>query len=213
MIQLIYLAKHLNFYGRIQKKRPKINLPTLALLTDNQQLTDLLKKINSLPKGSLVIFRHYNCPDRALLANKAVILCRARRINFIIAKDINLAITLGVGLHLPEYSIPYVPVKLRLRHNKIRPDLLLTAAVHGTIALKQANHLGVNATLISPVFPTTSHIGLSSIGCIAFRRLVRLATTGTYALGGITSHTVISLVGSGAIGIATVSGFNDYQSK
>lgn len=205
MRTLADLASHLNFSGRSRQRAGSL-LPRLALLTDARRLTDPFPAVAGLPPGSLVILRHYDWPERTLLATRLARLCRARRLRLLVAGDIDLAIALGAGLHLAEGLMPGASARLRLRHRK-RPDLLLTAAAHGRAALLRAGRLGVDAAFLAPVFPTLSHPGKPGLGLLAFRRLVRPTTPGVYALGGVTARTVSGLVGSGAIGIATVSGF------
>ncbi len=206
MRTLTDLARHLNLRGR-SPWPTKLRPPPLALLTDEGRMIDPLPVVAALPPGSLVILRHYAWPERPWLAARLAALCRARRLRFSVAGDIDLAIALGAGLHLPEGLVPGASAKLRLRHRK-RPDLLLTAAAHDRRALRRADRLGVDAALLAPVFPTLSHPGKPSLGLLAFRRLVR--RTGrdvhVYALGGVTARTISGLIGSGASGVATVGG-------
>lgn len=204
MRTLTDLATHLNFRGRSRRYAGSVP-PPLVLLTDARRLPDPLPVVARLPPGSLVILRHYDWPERACLAAALARLCRARRLRLLVAGDVALAIALGTGLHLAEGLVPHAPAKLRLRHRK-RPDLPLTAAAHGRMALWRAGRLGVDAAFLAPVFPTLSHPGKPSLGLRAFRRLVRQTTSEVYALGGVTAATVTKLVASGACGIATVGG-------
>lgn len=157
-----------------------------------------------LPAGSLVIFRHYETPARAALARRLAKLCRSRRLHLVIATDFDLAVSLGSGLHLPEGLARHASPRIRLWHR--RRGALMTAAAHGRPGLARAARQGVDALLLSPVFPTLSHPGKPSLGLLAFRRLVRLTRLDVYALGGISSATVTRLVGSGAAGIAAIGG-------
>jgi thiamine-phosphate pyrophosphorylase len=181
-------------------------------LTDDLRLSDPLPTVIRLPHGSLVILRHYDWPERAALARRLAKLCRARRLRFLVAGDIELAIAVGAGVHLAEGLVRKAPVKLRMRHRK-RPDLLLTAAAHSRLALQSASRLGVDIALLSPVFPTLSHPGRPSLGLLVFRRLVRETSLAVFALGGISARTAPSLVGSGAVGVATIGGLGQTGSS
>jgi thiamine-phosphate pyrophosphorylase len=201
------LAGHLNLQRPAQRRKGGSVLPPLILVTDEQRLADPMPAVAGLPAGSLVIFRHYDWPDRRLLAVRLAKLCRARRLRLLVAGDIDLAVRLGLGVHLPEGLLRSAPVKLRLRHRK-RPGLLLTVAAHGRQALVRARRWAANAALLAPVFPTESHPGKTALGLLAFRRLAATTPIAVFALGGVTAHTISALVGSGAAGIAAVGGLS-----
>lgn len=200
MRTLAELIPHLKLGGR----RPP--LPPLALLTDHTRLADPLAAAAALPAGSLVVFRHYDMPGRAALAAHLARLCRARRLVLLVAADLDLAVRLGAGVHLPEGLAVAASPRLRLWHR--RRGRCLTAAAHGRLALCRAAGLGADAALLSPVFPTASHPGAKSLGPLAFRRLARGAALPVYALGGVTGRTIGRLAASGAAGVATVGGLN-----
>ncbi|MDR3439587.1 thiamine phosphate synthase [Telmatospirillum sp.] len=208
MRTLADLASHLNFAGRRQGRRqagkPEAALPPIILVTDQDRLPDPLPVAAQLPVGSLVIFRHYDDADRYRLAARLARLCRARRLHFLIAGDLDMAVSLGSGLHLPEGLVKQASARIRLWHRHRRH--LLTAAAHGRSAVVSAGRLGADATLLSPVFPTASHPGKPGLGLLAFRRLARLADLAVFALGGVSSTTVRGLAGSGAAGVAAIGG-------
>jgi thiamine-phosphate pyrophosphorylase len=199
------LARHLKFRGRRHRggKRAPI-----ALLTDHCRLPDPLPVAARLPAGSLVIFRHYGAENRDAMAQNLAKLCRSRRLRLLVAGDFDLAVSLGSGLHLPENLARQVPARVRLWHR--RSGKMMTVAAHGRSALVAAGRAGTDAALLSPVFPTLSHPGQPCLGLLAFRRLVRRTTLDIYALGGVSTATINSLAGSGAVGIATVGGFGSF---
>jgi thiamine-phosphate pyrophosphorylase len=204
MRTLADLARHLNFRGCRQSTGRRTT--PIALLTDHRRLADPLPVVARLPAGSLVIFRHYETPARAALARRLAKLCRSRRLHLAIAADFDLAVSLGCGLHLPEGVARQASPRIRLWHR--RRGAPLTAAAHGRPGLARAARQGVDALLLSPVFPTLSHPGKPSLGLLAFRRLVRLTPLDVYALGGVSTRTISGLVGSGAAGIAAIGGFD-----
>jgi thiamine-phosphate pyrophosphorylase len=175
-----------------------------VLVTDDQRLPDPCPIAARLPTGSLVVFRHYGSPERAKLAERLAVLCREKRLRLLIAEDLDLAISLRSGLHLPEIMAKSTLPRLRLWH---RRNHLLTVAAHGRSALERAARLGADAALLSPVFPTASHPGQPTLGPVRFRALVRRSTVEIYALGGISVSSVLALRESGIAGIAAIGGF------
>ncbi len=180
-------------------------LPALILLSDRRRLADPVAAAARLPRGAAVILRHYDAPDRADLARRLARTCRARGIVLLVAGDGALAAAVGAaGLHLPEARIGECRSWRRRR-----PNWLITAAAHSLPALRRARRAGADAALLSPVFATASHPGARPIGAVAFARLVRASRLPVYALGGVNRATAPRLRGSGAVGIAAISGIAD----
>lgn len=196
------LARTLNFSYR--RQHPGSHAPSLILLTDRHRVPGPEAAIRRLPPGSLVIYRDYDTMDRPARARALAKLCRTRRLRLLIAGDFELAVTLRVGLHLPEHLARNCPARIRLRHR--RNTLPLTTAAHGRLALTRGVKLAVDGLLLSPVFATASHPGGSWLGLLAFRRLIRSVKVPVYALGGVSPHNARSLTSSGAAGLAGISG-------
>ena len=76
--------------------------------------------------------------------------------------------------------------------------------IHGPRALRAAAALGVDAVLLSPVFPTASHPGDAVIGITRFRLWARTCPCPVYALGGVTPRTARALFSTDCIGIAGI---------
>ena len=66
---------------------------------------------------------------------------------------------------------------------------------------------GVDAVLLSPVFPTKSHPGAAPIGPLRFAAWVRECPLPVYALGGVSLQSARRLASSGAAGFAGIGGF------
>ncbi len=177
---------------------------SFALLTDRDRLPDPRPPLDRLPAGSLVVLRHYGAPGRAALAKALARACRERRLTLIVANDLDLAVALDAGLHLPETRMRIAGARVRLWHRRTRR--LLSAAAHSRMALARAAMLGADIALLSPVFVTASHPDASPLGALRFRVLVRGACVPVWALGGVDNRTIRALHRSGAAGIATVSG-------
>ena len=89
----------------------------------------------------------------------------------------------------------------------LRRRFLVTAAAHSLPRrAARAPRRGVDAVVVSPVFPSRSPSAGRAIGVRAFASLARAASTPAYALGGVNAHTVRRLGGSGAVGLAAIEG-------
>jgi thiamine-phosphate pyrophosphorylase len=194
------LARSLNLPAR------RTGLPALVLVTDDIRLADPLAALAHLPTGSWVILRHYAAENRSALGHRLARACRAQRLTLLVAGDLDLAVALGAGLHLPEGVARGPLARIRLWRRK--KGALLTCAAHTRPALRRAAAIHATAAFLSPVFPTLSHPGAKTLGPQTFRRLVRGADLPVYALGGVTSATIGRLAGSGAVGIAGIGGLS-----
>ena len=175
-------------------------LPLLLLLTDRHRLPDPLAAAQGLPRGSAVILRDYDDPQRAALARRLHKVCRARDLRLLIGGDWRLAAQLGAdGVHLPEAQIDQRSLRRR------PPRMLLTMAAHGVAALYRAHRAGADAVLLSPAFASASHPGAPGLGPIRFAAIARQAPLPVYALGGVTGRNAGRLAASGIVGIAAIS--------
>lgn len=175
--------------------------PALWLLSDALRLKDPRSAIRALPPGSGFIFRHYGAPGRAALGRELRLLCRSRRIVFLVAGDLRLAQRLRAdGAHLPEGLAHRIKAARNARAN-----WLITASAHGAASLRRAAIAGADAVFLSPVFATASHPGAKNLGPVRFARLANGAGRPVIALGGVTAGTARRLRGSRASGIAAIS--------
>lgn len=170
----------------------RIAAPPVAV-TDAARVPDPAAMAEALPRGTVVIFRHYESPDRTGLGRCMAAVCRRRGLVLLVAGDHRLAAALGAdGLHLPEGLA---------RHGVLSPALLwlrkrnglLTAAAHGPAALARAARLGADAALLSPVFPTASHPGAATLGPWRFSLTARRARLPVIALGGMSARRMARL--------------------
>ncbi|NJO56238.1 MAG: thiamine phosphate synthase, partial [Rhodospirillales bacterium] len=183
-------------------------LPSIILMTDPVRLPDPLPAIRQLPRQAAVIFRNYgyDATDRLRTALPIAKACRRRGVPFLVAADWRLAAEVRAdGLHLPEWMVSQGRRDWRGVAGRLS---LITAAAHSPAAVRRAIGLGVDAVLLSPVFPTASHPGAPTLGLIRFIRQVSVSPIPVYALGGITPLTAKRLAGSGAAGVAGISGFS-----
>ncbi len=84
---------------------------------------------------------------------------------------------------------------------------LVTAAAHNAVEIEQANRLGVDALVVSPVLPTRSHPDAEPLGWAAFSDLSSRAQMPVYGLGGLTPSDAAQVRQSGGQGIAAIRAF------
>jgi len=87
-----------------------------------------------------------------------------------------------------------------------RPQSLrwVGASCHTVSEIQQANRLGVDFMVISPVLPTRSHPQAIPLGWQRFSELLDSAKMPVYALGGLQTHHIVQAQRYGAIGIAAI---------
>ena len=173
----------------------------LVAVTDERRGGDPLALAARLPRGSTLIFRHYDAPDRSVLAIKLAAICRKNRLKLRVAGDLDLAIRVRAGLHLPDGMALRASPRIRLWQQR---GGTLTVAAHSRSGLRRAAELGAEAALLSPLFPTKSHPGVKPLGLQAFRRLARGANLPVIALGGIDRTSVLQLKKAPIAGVAAV---------
>lgn len=183
-------------------------IPPIILMTDDVRLPDPEPAIRALPADSMVVFRHYDQPERAILGAKLRRLCRARGILFLVANDLSLTLKLDAdGIHLPEYRIHQTPQI----YTQIPQDLIRTSACHqvNTIrALQQLPRVArPDGVFISPIFPTQSHPGAATLkqsDMLAMARFLKEAKMPPIGLGGVTGGTAAKLRTSALASLAGI---------
>jgi thiamine-phosphate pyrophosphorylase len=205
MASVAKLAERSQRLNRLARQRdPRVRrLPPVILMTDERRLPDPLPAAAGLPRGSAVILRHYDMPGRALLARRLAALCRRRGLVLLIGNDWRLALAVGAGgVHLAEGLVRQaVGIRGLMRHGA-----MVTGAAHSRCALVAARRAGLDAVLLSPVFPTASHPGGPVLGATRFAALAHGADLPVYGLGGIDARNAGRLTGTGVVGVAAISG-------
>ena len=176
-------------------------VPALAFVIDPDRTPDPLAVAESLPRDSAVVFRGFGRLEA--VAHALAQVARRRRLVLLVGADPRLAAGVGAqGVHLPERLLHLAP-RLRRAH----PGWRLTGAVHSAAALKRAERFGLDAVLLSPVFPSRSPSAGRPLGPLRFARLVRDARLPVLALGGVDGPRSRRLRRSGAAGVAAVEAF------
>lgn len=176
------------------------SLPALWALTDPQRTPDPLALARRLPAGSGLIYRHFGAADRERVAQALADICRARGLVFLIGNDADLAARSGAdGVHWPERSLAEAAAR------RARGDVsLFTSAAHSGRALHRAAQAGIDACLLSPVFPSASPSAGRPLGLFPAARLAQGAALPVFALGGLNPRTAKRLEKLGFSGIACV---------
>ena len=193
--------------------RRRSGLPRFLALTDPERATDPYRLLANLPEGAGLVWRAYEeKPSRRQLRELSRAARRLRVSLFLAWPDRHRAMLLPVHRHLPEHCLnkPYTDGMFKTVRRQ-SPQVFVTAAAHSERAIIAAAHAGIDAVLISPVFPTRSHPGKASLGVVRFAALSRLARSlglAVYALGGINDATKMHrLTATDATGIAGIDIF------
>lgn len=180
--------------------RARAGVARLVLMTDFERLPEPDTAIASLPAGSLVILRDYGHAEREALARSLKQACQQAGCWFLVAGDHLLARKVGAdGVHLPEH-LARAPLKTRSGFR------LVSAACHSRRSIARAKVAGADLAIVSPVFPTESHPGKSTLGVHRFARLIPRAGLPVAALGGITYKNAAQLRGLKLAAVAGISG-------
>ena len=134
------------------------------------------------------------------LANIAYDICSNRQAKLLLNTTVDLYQRCNAdGLHLSSGSL------FQYATRPVSKDVLLSASCHNELELRQAQALGADMVLLSPVKETASHPGVKGIGWHEFRRLSRLVSCPVYALGGMDCSDIDEAKKSAAQGIAAIS--------
>lgn len=185
--------------ARLTGSRPDF-LPRLLALTDPQRQPDPVALVARLGPGSGVIYRHFGAADRLKTARDAVALANRKGVTLLVSSDPELARRSGAhGVHWPERQIPQAG-RMRARGCA----LIFTASAHSVTALARARLAGVDAALVSTIFPSASASAGRPMGPFALAAWARQSALPLYALGGVDAGTIRRLEGLKISGAAVV---------
>jgi 8-oxo-dGTP diphosphatase len=168
-------------------QRPEVFLQHLAL---------------ALERGlTLVQLRAHTLADKEynLLARVAWDICRDHGARMLLSRP-DQPQTWADGVHLTRHQLMAMST---------RPGGagLVGASCHDPRELAQAQRLGLDYALLSPVQPTASHPGRPAIGWDRFRAWVESLNLPVYALGGVGGDSLAQAKLCGAQGIAAIRSF------
>lgn len=175
-------------------------MPPLLLFTDPGRTPDPAGAAERLPRGAGVVYRAFGAADAPTEGARLAGVCRRKGVILIVGADPSLAARLGAaGVHLPQRLAGRAGTVRALRRR-----YLVTAAAHGLASALVARRAGVEALVVSPVFPSRSPSAGRPLGARALASLIREVKIPVYALGGVDARTVRALSRTGAIGVAAV---------
>ena len=149
-----------------------------------------------------VLFRsHAQEPDALRPLAEAVLKrCRAVGAELLFGAHIDLARSLGVGVHLRATQL------LQLCERPLSAKHIVSASCHNAAELRHAESLSLDFVVLGPVAATPSHPERVPLGWDGFARLRELVALPIYALGGM-RHSDLSIARThGAQGIAAIRG-------
>ncbi len=186
-----------------------LQLPSCYLITPepDEEGAFLARLRRAMDRGvKLVQLRAKGLDDEAYaaLARQVIPLCRAAGARILLNRDMALAMALGAdGIHLDSRRL------MTARVGDVPAGLLLGASCHDREEVVQANRLGVDFMVISPVLPTRSHPHAIPLGWAGFRDLSERALAPAYALGGVSPGHLDEACRAGAQGIAAIRAFQE----
>ncbi len=169
-------------------------------MTDETRVPNPVQALQHLPRGTMVIFRHYGVKEREALGRAVVRAAHAHGHKVLVAGDWHLAWALRAdGVHLPEHLAGEARA-LKVR----RPDWIVTTAAHSHGAVRKAERAGADAALLSPIFATQSHVGAKVLGVRQAAQIAQTSVVPLYALGGVNEKTARLLQGTRLYGFAAI---------
>jgi 8-oxo-dGTP diphosphatase len=137
--------------------------------------------------------------DYVKLAQDALALCRRHGARLLLNADPSLVESVGAdGVHLSSAHL------MSLGGRPLPAHLWVAASCHNADELAQAQRVGVDFALLSPVLATESHPHATPLGWEGLRRLTDPAAIPVYALGGMTLDHLSTAFDHGAQGIAAI---------
>jgi 8-oxo-dGTP diphosphatase len=133
------------------------------------------------------------------LARAVEELCEEYGARLLLNADPGLLEGSGVaGLHLSSHRL------MACRERPVAEGLLLAASCHSLQELQQAECIGADFVLLSPVKPTASHPGTEAMGWRQFQLLTEQSRLPVYALGGMSPGNLNKAWRHGAQGIEAI---------
>jgi thiamine-phosphate pyrophosphorylase len=178
-------------------------LPRLLFFTDPARVPDPEAVAERLPAGAGVVYRPFDAADAVARGLRLADIARRRGLLLLAGADAGLAEAIDAGgVHLPQ-RLAASAAQVRLAH----PDWRITAAAHDAEAVLAARRAGVEAVVVSPVFPSRSPSAGAPLGVEGLAWISAGAALPVYALGGVNAQSADALVGAGVYGLAGIEGF------
>lgn len=185
-----------------ERQRP-CRLAPLILMTDPERLPNPVAAASKLPKGAAVIYRHFGAKNREAISRTLRQVTFSRGQQLLIGNDPELALETGAdGVHFKRTADLALPAQWRKRC----PDWIITMAGLKEDGAYNGEMTALDAVFISSIFPSQSPSAGTPIGLQGLQDACRELPVPVIALGGINAKNASSLSGSGAYGLAGISG-------
>jgi len=182
------------------------SLPQFYMMTGKyKDHTDFKEKLtNALAQGNKVVqLKNKNDLDNnefLELAQIAKLICEQFNAILLMATSAEVfKQSQADGLHLNSH------VLFEYENRPLSTDQLLSISCHNLEEMKQAEKLGADILLLSPVKATSSHPELEGIGWIQFKQMIQQLKCPVYALGGMSISDIDDALDAGAQGVAVSS--------
>lgn len=177
-------------------KRPPI--PTLWLMTDERMGDGLWRAIDSLPRGSGIVFRHYSTEPgkRRALFTRVARMAQRKRLILVRAGPTPLA--KEAGTH---------------GRGTLRPGGIRTWAAHSRKEAVAGKRAGADALFVSPLYPTRSHPVAGTLGPVRAAAIGQALDIPVIALGGMNAARFRKLRGLGFHGWAAIDAWLPDQKR
>lgn len=180
-----------------------VQLPDYYLVTPNpdDDFSAFLAQLDTCLRGGIRLVqlraKTLSDTDYLILAKQCQGLCERHDAALMLNADPELVAEVGAaGVHLDSG---------RLESLSERPDVKwVSASCHSPAQLRQAEKLGADFMMLSPVAATASHPDTVPLGWEQFQVLAELAHCPVYALGGMTPADLQQAFVHGAQGVAAI---------
>jgi 8-oxo-dGTP diphosphatase len=176
--------------------------PYYAILDDADEdllLTNLQKILNRGIKLIQARLKKLSPAAVAAFIEQAYPLCRQQQAVLLMNSAVNYSAEVD-GIHLTSRDL----MALTARPKNIK---WLAASCHNLEQLQHAQNIGVDFVVLAPVLATQTHPGAPSLGWKQFAELVAEVNLPVYALGGMTTSSLITARQCGGQGIAAIRAF------
>lgn len=176
------------------------------LITDRGAAPDLLAAVAGAVEGGVdwvqVRDKSAAAADLYDLALGVARVARPLGVGVLVNDRVDVALAAGAaGVHLARRSLPPDVVR-RL----VPPGTLVGVSVHSVEEAVEAAAAGADYVTFGSVFPTRSHPGQAPRGLDELARVVAAVPVPVLAVGGITADNASSVAGTGAAGVAVITG-------
>ncbi len=205
-------ADELQQYDFPAANRPIITaarLPEFYPIVDGDLADEiaLFAKLETLCQGAFTLaqwrVRAKNEAAYLTVTRRAIDYCKPYGLKLILNSEPMMAFQMGAaGVHLTSRRL------MALQQRPLTQECWVAASCHKLEEIRQAERIGVDFILLSPVLATPSHPEALPMGWDQFGALVDQANLPVFALGGVSRGSLDQAKQMGAQGIAGIRGFS-----